>query len=52
MPLSQFTDEAYEGLAAGNEEVAVGNAQQWYARIELARQGLFHDLAEATKKEV
>ncbi len=43
MPLDQFTNEAYEGLAAGKEEVAVGEAQDRYDKFEPVRQGLFHD---------
>ena len=50
MPLDQFTNEAYEGLAAGKEEVAVGMAQDWYNRIEPARQKVFHELIEANKQ--
>lgn len=46
MPLDQFTDEAYEGLAAGKEEVAVGIGLGWYKKIEPARQEIF----QATQK--
>lgn len=41
MPLDQFTKEAYEGLAAGKEEVVVGDGQGWYKKIEPARQEFF-----------
>ena len=41
MPLDQFTDEAYEGLAAGKEEVAVGIGLGWYKKIEPVRQEIF-----------
>lgn len=50
MPLDQFTDEAYKGLVAGKEEVAVGDAQGWYDKIETPRQELFHDFAKAMKQ--
>ena len=50
MPLKQFTNEAYEGLAAGKEEVAVGNAQDWYNKFEPTRQELFHDVVKAMKQ--
>ena len=50
MPLDQFTDEAYEGLAAGKEEVAVGDAQDWYENFEPARQKLFYDMVQAMKQ--
>lgn len=38
MPLDTFTDEAYEGLNAGKEEVPVGMAKGWYDAIEPQRQ--------------
>ena len=46
MPLQQFTDEAYEGLAAGKEEVAVGTANQWYESFEPKRQEQFRTLVK------
>ena len=42
IPLDKFINDAYEGLAAGKEEVTVGDAQSWYAKIEPARQEIFH----------
>lgn len=50
MPLDQFTDEAYEGLAAGKEEVTVGSAQDWYNKFESARQELFHGIVKMRKQ--
>lgn len=50
MPLDQFTNEAYKGLAAGKEEIAVGMAQDWYNRVEPARQEVFHELIQAHKQ--
>lgn len=50
MPLAQFTDEAYEGLASGKEEVTVGNATNWYDNFEPERQKLFHNMMEMMKK--
>ncbi len=44
MPLDQFTNEAYEGLSAGKEEVAVGSAGQWYDKFEPQRQEAFHGM--------
>lgn len=41
MPLDQFTNEAYEGLASGREEVAVGDGQRWYEKTEPVRKELF-----------
>ncbi|KAI4137104.1 MAG: hypothetical protein L6R39_007479 [Caloplaca ligustica] len=45
MPLDRFTDEAYEGLAAGKEEVPVGDAAGWYNAFEPQRQQLFNKMA-------
>ncbi|KAL9066976.1 MAG: hypothetical protein Q9161_007220 [Pseudevernia consocians] len=50
MPLDQFTNEAYEGLAAGEEEVRVGASRDWYNKFEPARQELFHALIESMKQ--
>lgn len=47
MPLDQFTNEAYEGLAAGQQEVPVGDAQGWYEKFEPARQELFYAMVKA-----
>lgn len=44
MPLDQFTEEAFQGLAAGNEEVAVGSAHLWYSAFEPQRQEQFQGL--------
>ena len=49
MPLDQFIDKAYEGLAAGKEEVTVGDAEVEYNKFEPARQKAFHDFVEAIK---
>ncbi|KAL8973647.1 MAG: hypothetical protein Q9197_002120 [Variospora fuerteventurae] len=45
MPLDKFTNEAYAGLAAGKEEVPVGNAAGWYDAFEPQRQQLFNKMA-------
>ncbi|KAL8815911.1 MAG: hypothetical protein Q9223_005002 [Gallowayella weberi] len=45
MPLDRFTDEAYAGLAAGKEEVVVGDAAGWYNAFEAQRQGVFNKMA-------
>ena len=47
MPLNQFLEEAYSGLAAGKEEVPVGDAVEWYNAFEGQRQEVFHKLDEA-----
>ena len=46
MPLDAFTDEAYEGLNAGKEEVVVGMAKNWYDAFEPQRQEQFHQMAQ------
>ncbi|KAL8936462.1 MAG: hypothetical protein Q9216_004913 [Gyalolechia sp. 2 TL-2023] len=45
MPLDQFTNEAYAGLAGGKEEVAVGDAAGWYNAFEPERQAIFNKMA-------
>ena len=45
MPLDKSTDEAYGGLAAGKEEVAVGSSQGWYDAFEPKKQEQFLNLA-------
>ncbi|KAL8867919.1 MAG: hypothetical protein Q9174_005345, partial [Haloplaca sp. 1 TL-2023] len=44
MPLDQFTNEAYEGLAAGKEEVVVGKSVEWYEAFEPQRQEVFRKM--------
>ena len=50
MPLDQFIEGAYEGLAAGKEEVTVGEAKHWYDKFEPARRELFDELVESMKQ--
>ena len=50
MPLDQFTDEAYTGLAEGKEEVAVGSARGWYEAFEPSRQEQFHNFVNMTRR--
>ena len=50
MPLDQFTETAYQGLAAGKEEVVVGDARGWYDKVEPQRQETFHGLIKAMSK--
>ncbi|KAI4182181.1 MAG: hypothetical protein L6R41_006150 [Letrouitia leprolyta] len=45
MPLDQFINEAYAGLAAGKEEVLVGDAIGWYDAFEPQRQQIFDKMA-------
>lgn len=44
MPLKDFTEEAYQGLAAKKEEVVVGLAKNWYDSFETTRQEQFQGL--------
>ena len=41
MPLGEFTEKAYNGLAAGQEQVLVGNAEEAYELFEGRRQDYF-----------
>ena len=50
MPLDEFTNETYEGLAAEKEEVVVGTAKEWYNKFEPQRQKVFVEMNEAMKK--
>ncbi|MCJ1471449.1 hypothetical protein MMC13_000088 [Lambiella insularis] len=47
MPLDQFTNEAYAGLAAGKEQVAVGMAKDALEGFESKRQEAFHGMIKA-----
>lgn len=47
MPLDQFTQEAYDGLAAGEDQVPVGTSKQSFDGWEKERQTQFHGLIEA-----
>lgn len=42
MPLADFTKEAYDGLAAGKDQIAVGMASGWFNGFEQDRQKAFH----------
>lgn len=47
MPLDEFTKEAYQGLAAGKEQIPVGSAKDWFDSFEPQRQESFHGLVKA-----
>jgi len=47
MPLADFTNEAYAGLAAGNEQVPVGSSKQSFDTWEAQRQKAFHGMIKA-----
>ncbi|KAI9813191.1 MAG: hypothetical protein M1832_006363 [Thelocarpon impressellum] len=47
MPLDEFTDEAYDGLVRGNDEIPVGQAKEWYASFEPKRQEAYQDFLKA-----
>lgn len=49
MPLDQFIEEAYGGLAAGEEQVAVGMAKTAFDRFESRRQEAFQEMMVAGK---
>ncbi|KAK6004334.1 hypothetical protein QM012_008196 [Aureobasidium pullulans] len=49
MPLDQFLDEAYAGLAAGQDHIIVGSigpAEEFHALVKTRRR-VFEDLAKA-----
>ncbi len=46
MPLNEFTDETYEGLAAGKEEVVVGMGKKSYDAFEPRRQEQFREMVK------
>ena len=49
MPLDEFTEEAFQGMAAGKEQVAVGMAAVAFEKFETRRQELFHKMVEMMK---
>ncbi|EXJ78669.1 hypothetical protein A1O1_09070 [Capronia coronata CBS 617.96] len=48
MPLAEFTDEAYAGLASGSEQVPVGHAKKMFDGLEPKRQELFQYMVKAS----
>ncbi|KAL8789117.1 MAG: hypothetical protein Q9195_006983 [Heterodermia aff. obscurata] len=44
MPLDEFIEQAYQGLAAGQEQVPIGMGQEYFESFELRRQEDFHRL--------
>lgn len=46
MPLDEFTEQAYQGLAAGKKQVPVGSGQDYFESFEWRRQEDFHRLTE------
>ena len=50
MPLDQFIEEAYNGLAAGKEQVPVGTSKQSFDTWEAERQKQFHGMVEAISR--
>ena len=46
MPLDQFTEEAYAGLAAGHEQVPVGLAKGAFDGFESDRQKVFQSMVQ------
>ena len=52
MPLKEFTEAAYTGLAAGKEQVPIGMAEPPFAEdgFEVKRQQAFRDMSEAMKQ--
>ena len=46
MPLDEFTEQAYQGLAAGKEQVPIDLGKEYFESFELRRQEDFHRLTE------
>ncbi|KIX93797.1 uncharacterized protein Z520_10422 [Fonsecaea multimorphosa CBS 102226] len=46
MPLDEFTDKAYTGLASGQEQVPVGQGEQVFNAFELKRQEVFAQMVK------
>ena len=49
MPLDEFTEQAYQGLAAGKEQVPIGMGQEYFESFELRRQEDFHRATDGMK---
>ncbi len=47
MPLDEFTEETYQSLAAGKEQIPVGSAKDWFNSFEPQRQETFHEMVTA-----
>lgn len=47
MPIEEFTEEAYQGLAAGKEQVPVGTSKRSFDGFEVQRQQAFHGLIKS-----
>ncbi|KKY21578.1 putative short-chain dehydrogenase reductase family oxidoreductase [Phaeomoniella chlamydospora] len=49
MPLDQFTEQAYAGLAAKKESVPIGTSKSQFEALEPLREKLFRNFMNATK---
>jgi hypothetical protein len=49
MPLDEYVEETYQGMLAGDEEIAAGMAKHWVGQIEPNRKVVFKQLMEAMK---
>ncbi|KAI9802527.1 MAG: hypothetical protein M1833_001599 [Piccolia ochrophora] len=50
MPLDEFIEGAYQGLVAGQNDIPVGLAQDWYQAFEPQRQQKFREATETMSK--
>lgn len=46
MPLDEFTEEAWEGLCAGKEDIPVGMTKRSYEALEVKRQDIMMTIAK------
>lgn len=48
MPLDQLTEEAFEALAAGQEQIPAGTVEGWFDAFEPQQQEKFQDMVQIT----
>ncbi len=46
MPLDEFTKQVWEGLSAGHDSIAVGQAKTWWDYTEERSQKAFHHFVD------
>lgn len=46
MPLDEFTNEEFDGLTKGLEQIPVGNSKKAFEGFEQGRQEAFHNMVK------
>jgi hypothetical protein len=41
MPVEEYTDKSFQGFKAGQQEIPVGSAVDWYKTVEIPRRKAF-----------